>query len=62
MIDEAAYGSNHPQVAIDVNNLGRVLQDLGDLPTTRKHLERALRIFRQFLAMTTLRLKPSEET
>ena len=28
-IDEAAFGPDHPDVAIDVNNLGSVLKDLG---------------------------------
>jgi nucleoside phosphorylase/tetratricopeptide (TPR) repeat protein len=40
-IDEAAYGSNHPAVAIRVNNLGRVLKDLGDLPGAKAKFERA---------------------
>ena len=31
-IDEAVYGPDHPNVASRVNNLGGVLQDLGDLP------------------------------
>jgi tetratricopeptide (TPR) repeat protein len=48
-IDEAAYGPNHPQVAIWLNNLGRVLQDLGDLEGARAHFARALAILRQFL-------------
>ncbi|MDP3229743.1 MAG: FxSxx-COOH system tetratricopeptide repeat protein, partial [Acidovorax sp.] len=43
-IDEAAYGPNHPEVAIDVNNLGSVLQDLGDLAGAKAHFERALAI------------------
>ena len=30
-IDENVYGPYHPNVAIDVNNLGSVLKDLGDL-------------------------------
>ena len=30
-IGEAAYGPDHPTVAIYVNNLGLVLKDLGDL-------------------------------
>jgi tetratricopeptide (TPR) repeat protein len=33
-------------VARDVNNLGSVLKDLGDLQEARKYLERALKIFR----------------
>jgi hypothetical protein len=46
---EAAYGPNHPSVARDVNNLGSVLQDVGDLEGARAHIERALGIFRKFL-------------
>jgi len=30
-IDERVYGPDHPKVATSVNNLGSVLQDLGDL-------------------------------
>ena len=44
-IGEAAYGPDHPIVAIRVNNLGRVLQALGDLAGARASYERALRIF-----------------
>jgi len=36
-------------VARDVNNLGSVLQDLGDLQEARKCYERALKIFRENL-------------
>ncbi len=43
-IDEKAFGPEHPEVAIDVNNLGNVLQDLGDLPGAKAAFERALRI------------------
>jgi tetratricopeptide (TPR) repeat protein len=43
-IAEAAYGPDHPHVATTVNNLGGLLQDLGDLAGARKHCERALRI------------------
>jgi Tfp pilus assembly protein PilF len=46
---EAAYGPDHPTVAIRVNNLGRVLQAMDDLKGARAHLERALAIFRKFL-------------
>ncbi|MBI4787368.1 MAG: toll/interleukin-1 receptor domain-containing protein [Chloroflexi bacterium] len=42
--DEAAFGPNHPNVAIRVNNLGSVLQDLGDLAGARHAFERALAI------------------
>ena len=43
-IDEAAYGPDHPTVAIRVNNLGGVLQGMGDLAGAQAHYERALRI------------------
>ena len=41
-IDEAAFGPDHPNVAIRVNNLGMVLQDMGDLAGARAAFERAL--------------------
>jgi len=40
---------DHPTVTTDVNNLGGVLQALGDLQEARKSLERALKIFREKL-------------
>jgi tetratricopeptide (TPR) repeat protein len=43
-IDEAAFGPDHPKVAIRVNNLGSVLRDLGDLAGARAAFERALKI------------------
>jgi len=43
-IGEAAYGPDHPDVAIGVNNLGNVLQGLGDLEGAKKMYERALAI------------------
>ena len=43
-IDETAYGPNHTEVAIDVNNLAGVLRDLGDLAGARAGFERALAI------------------
>ena len=43
-IDEAAYGPNHPTVAIRLNNLGIVLRAQGDLAGARAHFERALAI------------------
>ena len=48
-IGEKTYGPVHPTVAIRVNNLGRVLQDLGDLEGARAHYQRALGILEQFL-------------
>jgi class 3 adenylate cyclase/tetratricopeptide (TPR) repeat protein len=41
---EAAYGPNHPEVAVYINNLGNVLQEQNDLDGARCHYERALRI------------------
>ena len=43
-IDEKVFGPDHPNVAIDVNNLGGVLQALGELQESRECLERALKI------------------
>ena len=39
-IDEASFGPDHPDVATDVNNLGGVLQDQGDLADARAAFER----------------------
>jgi tetratricopeptide (TPR) repeat protein len=41
---EKDYGPDDPIVATRANNLGRVLQDLGDLPGAKENIERALRI------------------
>ncbi|MEA1895761.1 MAG: tetratricopeptide repeat protein [Euryarchaeota archaeon] len=38
-----------PSTGTIVNNLGRVLQYLGDLEAVKEHCERALEIFRKFL-------------
>ena len=43
-IDEEAYGSDHPEVATDVNLIGYVLELLGDLKGAKEHYERALKI------------------
>jgi tetratricopeptide (TPR) repeat protein len=43
-IDETVFGPEHHSVARDVNNLGKVLQDLGDFPGARKNFQRALMI------------------
>ena len=48
-IGEAAFGPDHPNVAIRVNNLGGVLQELGDHAGAKAAYERSLKIFRQFL-------------
>ena len=44
-----SFGPDHPNVAIRVNNLGLVLQDLGDLAGARAAFERALAIFERVL-------------
>jgi tetratricopeptide (TPR) repeat protein len=43
-VDEAAFGPDHPNVAIRINNLGELLRVLGDLDGAKIHFERALRI------------------
>jgi tetratricopeptide (TPR) repeat protein len=43
-INEAAFGSDHPSVAICLNNLGLLLQELGDLAQARALFELALKI------------------
>jgi tetratricopeptide (TPR) repeat protein len=48
-IDEAALGSDHPKVAIRLNNLGNVLREQGDLDSTKALFERSLRIVREYL-------------
>ena len=42
--DEAAFGPEHPNVAVRINNLGMALQDLGDLNEAKAAFERALQI------------------
>jgi len=44
VVEEAAFGSDHPEVAAVVNNLGGVLKDLGDLEGAQAAYERALAI------------------
>ena len=46
-ISEQVYEPDHPNVAIDVHNLGLVLLDLGDFKEARKCFERALKIDEQ---------------
>jgi tetratricopeptide (TPR) repeat protein len=43
-ISENALGLDHPSVATDLNNLGGLLQDLGDYDNARSLMERALSI------------------
>ncbi|MEZ4646235.1 MAG: tetratricopeptide repeat protein [Chloroflexota bacterium] len=42
---EKALGPDHPDTAIDLNNLGYLLQDMGDLAAARPFYERALAIW-----------------
>ena len=44
-----ALGHDHPDVAIDLNNLGLVLEAQGDLEGAKALYERALHIFKKFL-------------
>ena len=46
-IDEAAYGADHPLVAIRANNLAGILQYMGDMEGARELFERASRILEQ---------------
>ncbi|MGB0084687.1 MAG: FxSxx-COOH system tetratricopeptide repeat protein, partial [Rhodomicrobiaceae bacterium] len=43
-IDQAAYGPDHPRVAIDLNNLAQLLQDTGRLAEAEPLMRRALGI------------------
>jgi tetratricopeptide (TPR) repeat protein len=43
-LDESVYGLDHPNVAIDLNNLGLVLRNLGDFIGARVNYDRALKI------------------
>ena len=47
--DERAFGADHPEVAVDVNNLGSVLESMGDYAGAKAAFERALAIFSQHL-------------
>ena len=44
-IKERAYGSDHPEVALALANLGLAYGNLGDQAKARDMLERALAIF-----------------
>jgi hypothetical protein len=44
-IDQASYGETHPTVAIDLNNLATLLQDLDQLDDAIPLMERAVAIF-----------------
>ena len=43
-IDRAAFGDDHPMVAIRVNNIGGVLYARGDRDGARRYMEQAFRI------------------
>ena len=45
-IDEKVYNPDHPEVATDADNIGRILQDQGDLAGALTYIQRALRILR----------------
>jgi hypothetical protein len=44
VIDEAAFGLHHPEVATDLWNLGTVLQKQGEIQTSilRRHIPRII--------------------
>jgi tetratricopeptide (TPR) repeat protein len=44
-IREKALGPDHPNTALSLNNLGALLQAMGDLQGARPYFERALAIF-----------------
>jgi len=44
-IDEASYGADHPNVAIRLNNLGRLLEATNRLFVAEPLMRRALAIF-----------------
>ncbi len=48
-IDEQAYGPNHPDVAIDLNNLAELYRDLGQYEEALPLCQRALKIREQVL-------------
>jgi Flp pilus assembly protein TadD len=48
-IDKKAYGPDHPDVAIDLNNLARLLQDTSRLAEAEPLMRRALAILENSL-------------
>ena len=46
-IDELAYGSDNAMVAIRANNLGGILQYMGDIEGARKLYNRSYKILRE---------------
>jgi hypothetical protein len=53
-IGERTYGADSPNVATDLNNLGRVLRDQRDLAAAREHRERAVTLTATTLGVTHL--------
>ena len=51
-IDEHSYGAEHPDVAIDLNNLAQLLQDTNRLTEAEPLMRRALKIFLHFTQTT----------
>ena len=51
-IDEASYGPDHPNVAIDLNNLAQLLQATNRLGEAEPLSERSLQIFLRFTQAT----------
>ncbi|MCB8934798.1 MAG: tetratricopeptide repeat protein [Candidatus Promineofilum sp.] len=48
-VRERVLGPEHPDTAAGLNNLGYLLQDMGDLPAARPYLERALAVWERVL-------------
>ena len=46
-IDKKAYGSDHPEVALGLNNLASLLRELGELDKAKPLLEQALEIWKK---------------
>ena len=51
-IDETSYGSDHPNVAIRLNNLAQLLQATNRLADAEPLMRRALEIFLKFTRST----------
>jgi len=50
-IRRKVLGEEHPVTAVSLNNLGGLLQDMGDLAGARSYLEQALAISRKVLGV-----------
>ena len=59
IIHERLFGSNHPEVAIDLSNLGSLYYDLGNMQSAGKNFKRALDINRKALDSMDPLLSPS---